>query len=329
MRKFIRFVLLTGAAAIAMCSTALAGTWKEDQTGWYWEEDNGSYASAGWNWLDGDRNGISECYYFDDQGYLLTNQQTPDGNQVDANGCWVVDGVIQTQGGQQQPMDARQQYEAASRKTNDLNSFAARINMDMKMTAQGTNISVNMDMDFKVKDLDSSSVKYLAELRMDMLGQSQTGKMFYTDGYAYMDMGGQKIKVAMPLDEIMETSRNASSGVLQETGFIQDLQVATDGAGNQVFTFTCAPEGFNKLLSQMNQQNMDLAVVTDMKIREYRGTATVNPEGYFIASDLVMVYDATIMGTAVSYDIRAHLDYVNPGQPVDFALPSTAGYTEQ
>lgn len=317
MKKFIRFILLTGAAAIAMCSTALAGTWKENQTGWYWEEEDGSYASAGWNWLDGDQNGISECYYFDDQGYLLTNQQTPDGHQVDANGCWIVNGVIQIQGGQQMPMDARQQYEAASQKTNELNSFEAKAKIDMKMSAQDTNISITMDMDMKMKDCNSSAIKYLAEIRMDMLGQSQGAKMFYTDGYAYMDMDGQKIKMAMPLDEIIETSKSTSSGMLQASEFIKDIQVAADGAGNQVFTYTCAPESFNKILSQLDQQNVDLSSAVDMKIREFRGTATVNAEGYFISSDVVMVYDATILGTAVSYDIRMHLDYVNPGQPVD------------
>ena len=45
---------------------------------------------------------ISECYYFDGNGYMAANTTTPDGYTVDGSGAWVVDGVVQTQGTQTQ-----------------------------------------------------------------------------------------------------------------------------------------------------------------------------------------------------------------------------------
>ena len=51
-----------------------------------------------WQWQDVNGDGISECYYYDDNGNMLTNTTTPDGYIVDSNGAWVVDGVVQTQG---------------------------------------------------------------------------------------------------------------------------------------------------------------------------------------------------------------------------------------
>lgn len=52
-------------------------------------------AFAGWQWIDTDSNGVSECYYFTDNGELLTNTTTPDGYTVNENGAWVTNGVVQ------------------------------------------------------------------------------------------------------------------------------------------------------------------------------------------------------------------------------------------
>ena len=50
-----------------------------------------------WQWQDVNGDGISECYYYDDNGTMLTNTTTPDGYTVDSNGAWVVNGAVQTQ----------------------------------------------------------------------------------------------------------------------------------------------------------------------------------------------------------------------------------------
>lgn len=50
-----------------------------------------------WQWQDVNGDGISECYYYDDNGTMLTNTTTPDGYTVDSNGAWIVNGVVQTQ----------------------------------------------------------------------------------------------------------------------------------------------------------------------------------------------------------------------------------------
>lgn len=53
--------------------------------------------AAGWQWLDRNGDGIAECYYFDQTGNMLVNTTTPDGYQVNTDGAWVQNGVIQTQ----------------------------------------------------------------------------------------------------------------------------------------------------------------------------------------------------------------------------------------
>lgn len=78
-------------------STTAAG-WQKNDTGWWYATNAAmtTWHSNGWQWLDGNHDGIAECYYFDQNGYALTNTTTPDGYQVNGDGAWIVNGVVQT-----------------------------------------------------------------------------------------------------------------------------------------------------------------------------------------------------------------------------------------
>lgn len=53
--------------------------------------------AAGWQWMDQNNDNVSECYYVQDDGTVLSGTTTPDGYTVNEQGAWVVDGVVQTQ----------------------------------------------------------------------------------------------------------------------------------------------------------------------------------------------------------------------------------------
>ena len=60
--------------------------------------DDGSYPTNTWQWNDGNGDGVSESYYFNENGYMLANTVTPDNYTVNADGAWTVNGVVQTSG---------------------------------------------------------------------------------------------------------------------------------------------------------------------------------------------------------------------------------------
>lgn len=72
---------LSLVSAISVCSvfTALAN-WRQNETGWWYEEENGSYIKNDWKLIN------DKWYYFGEDGYLFTNRTTPDGYKVDNNG---------------------------------------------------------------------------------------------------------------------------------------------------------------------------------------------------------------------------------------------------
>lgn len=97
MKKAWESLVLAGILSLSLSIFALAGSWQLDTTGYWYQNDDGSYPVNCWQWIDGNQDGIAESYYFNDKGYLLVNTTTPDGYTVDANGAWTVDGIVQTQ----------------------------------------------------------------------------------------------------------------------------------------------------------------------------------------------------------------------------------------
>lgn len=101
--KFRKVVILAGML-VMMAATSISayaaenrndGFWKQNQTGWWYEFVDGSYLTNGWYWIDGNHDGVYECYYFDGNGYIASNTSIGS-DMVDANGAWVVNGVVQT-----------------------------------------------------------------------------------------------------------------------------------------------------------------------------------------------------------------------------------------
>lgn len=101
MKKLKRTILVTAAMSMAMTGTSLAA-WKngtgENQDRWRYDNGNETYASNGWQWIDGNGDGVAECYYFDANGWLMVNTTTPDGYTVNQDGAWVENGNIKTKG---------------------------------------------------------------------------------------------------------------------------------------------------------------------------------------------------------------------------------------
>lgn len=90
----------TALALIALgtyCMTmgTYAGTWKQDSVGWWFDNGDGTWPAGTWKWIDGNVDGIAECYYFTSHGYMVYSTTTKDGYEVNRHGAWVIDGAVQ------------------------------------------------------------------------------------------------------------------------------------------------------------------------------------------------------------------------------------------
>lgn len=86
--------ILCTALCTALAVPSFAGSWRQDDTGWWWQRDDGSYPAAAWEWIDSDGDGTAECYYFYSDGYMAHNNDI-DGSYVNDDGKWTVAGKVQ------------------------------------------------------------------------------------------------------------------------------------------------------------------------------------------------------------------------------------------
>ena len=94
MKKIIYTIITAMLFSMGMICISYAGEWKQDDIGWWYQRTDGSYPVNQWEWIDGNKDGIRECYYFNENGYMLSGVKTPDGYWVNENGAWVQEGSI-------------------------------------------------------------------------------------------------------------------------------------------------------------------------------------------------------------------------------------------
>ena len=68
----------------------------EGKNAWWFDFGNGDYFKSSWQWIDGNQDGIAECYCFDENGWMYENTITPDGYTINENGAWTVSNIVQT-----------------------------------------------------------------------------------------------------------------------------------------------------------------------------------------------------------------------------------------
>ena len=99
MKKYYKRLVILGIIFCLSVSNGMivfAGQWQKNETGWWYQNDDGSYPVNKWEWLDGDNDGVAECYYFDGNGYMVVDSEV-DGYTINSDGAWNINGKVQKQ----------------------------------------------------------------------------------------------------------------------------------------------------------------------------------------------------------------------------------------
>ena len=98
-KNWIMKVFMTTCLFIALSTNlTFASGWTKgiSKNAWWFDFGNGDYFKSSWQWIDGNQDGIAECYCFDENGWMYENTTTPDGYTVNENGAWTVSNIVQT-----------------------------------------------------------------------------------------------------------------------------------------------------------------------------------------------------------------------------------------
>ena len=106
--------------ALSLLSTIPAmANWNKGQGAnsnrWWYENEDHSYAHSGWFWLDGNNDGVAECYYFDQE-----------------NGAWVVDGVVHSKSVEVKNVSKKSKKTQTKRKDGPIKEYKVHANNSSK-----------------------------------------------------------------------------------------------------------------------------------------------------------------------------------------------------
>lgn len=184
-RKMAVMGILAGVLVAANAMSSFAGEWKQDDKGWWYQKDDRSWYCDGWQWIDGNGDGVSECYYFTNDGYVLTNTTTPDGYTVNGDGAWVENGSIKTQKSSQTNENAVQDdywvkyYGIRMKKDSAFQGITRMILREAGprywVEFKGFDTSNNLDVGISWMATDRSG-KSDEEVRKDIYSQLEAGK---------------------------------------------------------------------------------------------------------------------------------------------------------
>lgn len=333
MKRLIKQLLFSGLFSICASTTALAGSWTQKEDGWHWKETDGSGPVSAWKWIDGNKDGLAECYYFDENGCLLTNTITPDGCQVDENGAWIDAGILRQRAATPFAAKSLQQeglklYQAANENSSLLPGLALQATATMTATYGDFQFPpAVLDLQLKYHDLNTPNMEYWSSASMKFLGSEEKETSFYTGGFYYTDQGpDQKYKMKIGYQDM--TSHLTLGGFTGQFGaFLDNLQIAKDQAGNEILLYSSDASDLNSCLSSLCDQ-MPSLFDRRLEINRLEGRAVINPEGCFLQEDISLFMTMTEKEETVGISTNLHIDYTNPGEPVTITFPSAEGFCE-
>lgn len=219
---------------------------------------------------------------------------------------------------------------AAMEKNQGLTSMDTDYFMNMQMAMEGFSMDMNMDGNMKIKNATSDDMQFIMTMNLSLLGESMQTSYFYTDGYCYYDMDGEKYKIPMDMATAMQNADMAGIVDNDTLAYIQDASVVANADGTTTIYYTANGAELNKMLdSVLGSMGTDYTSLgSQIRFDTYKGEMTLDANGNAIQEKGLMDMTMDYEGTAMTFHMYIECDVKNPGQPVDFAIPSTDGYQD-
>lgn len=331
MKKMLKAAGIAAALSVLTSLTAFAGQWQQDEVGYWYQEDDGTYPVSTWKWIDGNGDGVSECYYFDGAGYMAANTWI-DGSQVNGDGAWVENGAVQVQKTWEavwRDGTAQEVLEAVVQKNADLDRMDMDFFMNMQMGYAGSVLDVNANGNMKMINAADANMQYVMDMNMDLLGQNQHMSAFYTDGWYYYEMDGQKIKMEMPFQEALENAQTANLISAEDMPYIQDVSVVRNGDRMTIYFTADAGQLSDEVDNILNITGYSLADSgLSMGIDQYKGEFTVDAQGNYVQERVLMDMEMTSGQDTMSLHMFMEMNVKGTGDSVQLSIPSTEGYVD-
>ena len=233
---------------------------------------------------------------------------------------------------------AKEVLESSIEKAKDITSShmtgTAKYKIEAGDSDSSSAMEFDMSFDAKVSDANKDSMKMDMNMKMSILGQSLDMNMYYTDGYYYMNMAGQKQKMKMDIAAMQKQIESTTGQTSLSSKYYKDLKLEEDG-DNQVLSYSLSEDGLNEYLESVMSQmesltgnTSDSNAADSIKISSFSGKRTLDEDDNVLKESIKMVMESKT-GEAGKITLSMDISYKDIGKKVKVELPSDLNtYTE-
>lgn len=225
--------------------------------------------------------------------------------------------------------DPGQVYAEVMGKMSGLKSLDVDTKISISMDAEDEAMKLDMDTKMMIDKKSDTDVDMIMETKLTRMGQDIDVNMYYTGGYSYVDMMGQKIKTATDVSKITEQVQSSTGITNLDPELLTDFRME-EVEGKRVIHYSVSKEKLNQMLKQLSPMMGDMlgSAPTDQntEITQMEGIITLNQDNYAENVKINMSMFDKETGSAVS--LSADANYNNPGQKVTITMPDLSEYKE-
>jgi len=132
---------------------------------------------------------------------------------------------------QQQMITAESLYRLVEEKSKEMDRISAHVEMEMAMTyeaeegAETQNVFVSGDVMGENINTEQMRMAMPMTVSMPDIGMTLPTDVYFADGYYLMDMMGQRVKYALPLEQAIEQFKQEN---IQSIDYVTDLTIMQD-----------------------------------------------------------------------------------------------------
>lgn len=232
--------------------------------------------------------------------------------------------------------DPKALYKKATEKAANTTSLDTTMGISLKASAEGEDLAYDFKIQMQLENKDTKDMKMklvvtLPEELGAMVGSSEM-TVYYADGYSYMDIMGQKIKMPMDIEKFQEqmgASVGSTSDMLEiDVESLNSLSSSKDGE-NTKLSYAVNKDKMDEILGKALDSYMNLmGQGADISFSDVKGEMVVN-KGSDILSQKIEL-DCAVAANGTNGTMNLTINYTNnkPGETVTVELPNLSDYTE-
>lgn len=213
----------------------------------------------------------------------------------------------------------------AVKKTQELDFVDASLKMEMKMSADGMDMTIPVVADIKAKGLKSDSPIVSTVMTMSMMGEELKMEMYQENDWVYIteDGIGYKMSAAeMGSDYDYAGDMKDMLKTLPDD-LVKSAKSEKAEDGTTTYTINMSGEKFTEIFGDfLSGVNEDSGVIgEDVKLSDVTVKITTAND-YVSVYDISFIMDVTVEDVASKLEVKASITYNNPGKEVVITPPA-------